>query len=318
MTGDMARFKGKVAIVTGAGRGIGRETALLLARNGAAVVVNDVGAGPMGGGSESPVAQQVADEIIATGGNGIANMADLSTMAGGEDVVNAAVRRFGRIDILINNAGIIRPRRIDQMSEEDFDRVLAVNLKGYFATTRHAASHLIESQGCIVNMSSPSGWGHYSMSSYSAAKEGVAGFSRTVARDLGQFGVRCNVIRPMSSGSAMAATKEAKETKRYSIEVLDVPIVSHAWLRSGMEGTGFPCNVAAAAVWLCTSESAPLNGEEIFISGGHIARVQQPELIRSQFKPGGWDLDGLCDPETVAALTVGVSNRYPRLPHAER
>src|SRR3546814_16734256 len=129
----MGRFDGRVAVITGAGRGIGRETALLMAREGAKVVVNDLGGGPQGGGADASFAQQVVDEIVSAGGEAVAETSSVASMAGGQAVVDCAIKTFGRLDYLINNAGIIRPRRIPALSAEDFDIVLAVHLKGYFA-----------------------------------------------------------------------------------------------------------------------------------------------------------------------------------------
>ena len=305
----MKRFEGKVAIVTGAGRGIGRETALMLASQGARVVVNDLGGGPRGGDAgDTSVAQAVVDEIKAAGGEAVAEGSSVSSMAGGKAVVEAAMDAFGRVDFLINNAGIIRPKRLTEMTEEDFDLVLAVNLKGYFATMRHAAPYLIKQGGAIVNYSSPSGFGHFGMANYSAAKEGVVGLTRSAARDLGEYGVRCNAIRPVAGGSAMAIP-EVYETIRYSVEELQIPYISNQWLDSGgIEARS--ADVAAVAVWLCTDESAPLNGKEIYINGGQIALVQEPELVRSRFNPQGWDLESLCNPATVAALTFDQRNRF--------
>ncbi|WP_433702465.1 SDR family NAD(P)-dependent oxidoreductase [Prescottella equi] len=306
------RFAGKTAIVTGAGRGIGRDTALLLANEGAKVVVNDLGGGPNGAGNNMSVAQAVVDEIIAAGGEAVAETSSVDSMAGGKAVVEAAMDAFGRIDILVNNAGIIRPTRIDQMSEEDFDLVLAVNLKGYFATVRHAAPHLMKRGGSIVNLSSPSGIGHYGMANYSAAKEGVVGFSRTVARDLGEFGVRSNVIRPITANSNMA-TPENLASLSYAVEALGIPPLSNMW----MEGGGAPfavdphsAHAAAAICWLCTEEAQSINGRELFIAGCHIAFYQEPELIRSRFHQAGWDLDSLCGDGTTTALTWDQRNLF--------
>ncbi|MDB5583881.1 MAG: short chain dehydrogenase family protein [Bradyrhizobium sp.] len=305
MTG---RFEGKTAIVTGAGRGIGRETAILLAREGASVVVNDLGGGPQGLGGDNSIAQTVVDEIRETGGTAVAETSSVSTMAGGKALVEMAMDSFGRLDFLINNAGIIRPKRITDMTEEDFDLVLAVNLKGYFATVRHAAEHLKKRGGAIVNLSSPSGFGHLGMSNYSAAKEGVVGFSRSIARELGEFGVRCNVIRPVSGNSAMQIP-EVYETITYSIEKLHIPYISNQWLSSGGID-GLPQHVAAVAAWLCTDEAAPLSGREIYINGAQLALVQEPELIRTQCNPAGWDLESLCAPGATAHLTYDQRNRY--------
>ena len=185
------RFAGKVAVVTGAGRGIGRCEALLLAQQGAKVVVNDLGGAPTGEGADKSVAQMVADEIKAAGGEAVANTDSVTTMEGGKAIIDSAIKNFGRLDILINNAGNLRPKPIWEMTEQDWDLVINVHLKGTFTCTRHAAPIFREQRsGVIVNTASESGLGHYGMANYSAAKEGIVGFTRTVARDLGQFNVQ--------------------------------------------------------------------------------------------------------------------------------
>lgn len=308
----MAQFDGKVAIVTGAGRGIGREIALLMAREGAKVVVNDLGGGPQGGGGDGSYAQTVADEIEAAGGAAVAETSSIASMAGGKALAEAAMDSFGRIDFVINNAGIIRPKRVWDMTEDDWDFVHNVNLKGYFSTVRHAAPHLMKRGGAIVNFSSPSGLGHVGMSNYSAAKEGVVGFTRSIARDFAEYSVRANAIRPVSGGSAMAIP-EVYETISYSIETLKVPPISNLWLGGGGVD-GLPEHVASVAAWLCTDKSAPLNGREIYICGGQVALVQEPELIRAQFNAKGWDLESLSSDGTSTALTFDQRNRFSGAP----
>jgi 3-oxoacyl-[acyl-carrier protein] reductase len=307
-------FAGKVAVITGAGRGIGRETALLLAAHGAKIVVNDLGGGPQGEGADPAVAHAVVDEILAAGGIAVAETSSVATMAGGKAVVECAMDNFGRLDILVNNAGIIRPRRITEMSEEDFDAVLAVNLKGYFATVRAGAEYLKRQGGAIVSMSSPSGFGHLGMVNYSAAKEGVAGLTRSLARELGEFGIRCNAVRPIAHPSTMAIP-ECFETLSYQIETLGIPPISNQWLSS--HGLDPKASCAAAVIaWLCSPLSANLNGREVYIVGGHVALFQEPEMIRSQFAAGGWTLEELSRPEVTRALTYDVRNRYLGQGHA--
>lgn len=304
----MGQFDGRVAIITGAGRGIGRETALLMAREGVRVVVNDLGGGPQGGGADAQYAQQVVDEIKAAGGEAVAETSSVSSMAGGKAVVDCAMDSFGRLDFIINNAGIIRPKRITEMSEEDFDIVLAVNLKGYFATIRAGAEHLKKQGGAIVNLGSPSGLGHYGMANYAAAKEGVVGMTRSVARELAEFGVRANVVRPISGPTTMNIP-EVLETLGYAMNVLKMPPLTNQWL--GNSGpAGVPQNVAAVVAWLCSGLSENLNGRELFINGGHVALVQEPEFIRSQFAVEGWSFEGLCQESTTRALTWDVRNRF--------
>lgn len=304
----MGQFVGRVVAITGAGRGIGREAALLFAREGARVVVNDLGGGPQGGGADTSFAQQVVDEIKAVGGEAIAETSSIASMAGGQALVDCAMDGFGRLDVLVNNAGIIRPRQITEMSEEDWDLVVNVSLKGYFATIRAGAEHLKKQGGAIVNIGSPSGFGHWGMANYCAAKEGVVGMTRAIARELGEYGVRANVIRPMSGGTNLGIP-EVMKTIEYQTGTLRIPHLSNQWLLAhGIETQ--PSHVAAAIGWLASPLAENLNGREIYIVGGQIALVQEPELIRSQFMAGGWTYEGLCDPMVTTALTYDVRNRY--------
>jgi NAD(P)-dependent dehydrogenase (short-subunit alcohol dehydrogenase family) len=304
----VGHFADKVVVITGAGRGIGRDTALLMAREGASVVVNDLGGGPQGGGGDTSLAQQVVDEIVAAGGKAVAETSSVSSMAGGRAVVECAMDSFGRLDFLINNAGIIRPKRITEMSEEDFDTVMAVNLKGYFATIRAGAEYIKRQGGAIVNLSSPSGFGHLGMANYSASKEGVVGLTRSIARELGEFGVRCNAVRPMSQATNMAIP-EVMETIGYQTQTLGIPPLSNQWLLPhNLQTEAF--SVAAVLAWLCSPLSENINGREVFICGAQVALVQEPELIRNQFMAGGWTWEGICDPLVTGALTYDVRNRY--------
>ncbi|MBB4615422.1 SDR family NAD(P)-dependent oxidoreductase [Novosphingobium taihuense] len=304
----MGVFEGQVVAITGAGRGIGREAALLMAREGAKVVVNDLGGGPQGGGGDTSFAQAVVNEIKVAGGEAVAETSSIASMAGGKALIECTMDTYGRLDFLINNAGIIRPRKITEMSEEDFDLVLNVSLKGYFATIRAGAEHLAKQGGAIVNMGSPSGFGHWGMANYCASKEGVVGMTRAVARELGEYGVRANVVRPMSGGTNLGIP-EVMETIAYQTQTLHIPPISNNWLLShGVDSQ--PQHVASVIAWLCAPHSANLSGREVYIVGGHVALVQEPELIRSQFAPEGWTFEGLCDPMVTAALTYDVRNRY--------
>jgi NAD(P)-dependent dehydrogenase (short-subunit alcohol dehydrogenase family) len=197
---------GRVAIVTGAGRGIGREHALALARTGASVVVNDLGGAADGTGADATPAQSVVAEIEAMGGRAIANRDSVSSFAGAKNMIDAAVDTFGRLDILVNNAGILRDRMLANMTEEEWDAVIDVHLKGTFAPARHAAAYWREQSkagaevdGRIINTSSVSGiYGNIGQANYGAAKAGIAAFTVIVSRELQRIGVTCNAIAPIA------------------------------------------------------------------------------------------------------------------------
>ena len=195
---------GRVAIVTGAGRGIGREHALLMAAEGASVVVNDLGGARDGTGGDVGPAQQVVDEVTAAGGRAVANTDDISDWAGAEKLVNTAVETFGKLDVLVNNAGILRDRMLVNMTEAEWDAVIKVHLKGTFAPSHFAASHFRERSkageevdGRIVNTTSPSGiYGNVGQTNYGAAKAGIASFTIIAAKELARYGVTVNAIAP--------------------------------------------------------------------------------------------------------------------------
>ena len=195
---------GRVAIVTGAGRGIGREHSLMLAHQGAKVVVNDLGGSIDGTGNDAGPAQQVVDEITEMGGEAVANTDDISDWRGAERLINQAVEHFGRLDILVNNAGILRDRMLTNMSEAEWDAVIQVHLKGTFAPSRHAAAYWREQSkagnevdGRIINTSSPSGlYGNVGQTNYGAAKASIASFTVIAAKELGRYGVTVNAIAP--------------------------------------------------------------------------------------------------------------------------
>jgi len=232
---------GRVAIVTGAGRGIGREHSLMLAEQGAKVVVNDLGGSMDGTGTDAGPAQQVVDEITAMGGEAVANTDDISDWRGAERLINQAVEHFGRLDVLINNAGILRDRMLTNMTEAEWDAVIEVHLKGTFAPSRHAAAYWREQtkagnevDGRIINTSSPSGiYGNVGQTNYGAAKAGIASFTVIAAKELGRYGVTVNAIAPaaltrmtenLGMGQASDEDKELMAPRRIS------PIV--VWLAS--------------------------------------------------------------------------------------
>src|ERR671932_885458 len=220
----MPNLQGKVAIVTGAGRGIGREHALALAHAGAKIVVNDLGASLAGEGADEGPAHDVVREIEAIGGEAIANGENVADFAGAKRMVDAAVERFGRLDVLVNNAGILRDRMLVNMEEHEWDAVLEVHLKGHFAPTRHAAAHWRERSKAredvrarVINTSSPSGvFGNVGQANYGAAKAGIAGLTLIAAQELGRYGVTVNCIAPNArTRMTEAAFGELPETEGF-------------------------------------------------------------------------------------------------------
>ena len=204
------RLEGQVAIVTGAGRGIGRGEALLLAAQGCRVIVNDLGGSTAGEGNDTSPADEVVAEIKKMGGDAAANYENVASMEGGERMVKQALDTFGRLDILVNNAGILRDRMIFNMSEEEWDLCIAVHLKGHFTATKHAALVFRQQRsGRIINTGSESGMGNMGQGNYSAAKEGIVGLTRTLALDLGRYGVTANAIRPRA-GTRLTLTPELR------------------------------------------------------------------------------------------------------------
>jgi NAD(P)-dependent dehydrogenase (short-subunit alcohol dehydrogenase family) len=248
--------EGRVAIVTGAGRGIGREHALLLAHQGAKVVVNDLGGAMDGEGSDLTPAQSVVEEIKAMGGEAIANGDDISDWDGAERMVRSAIDTFGGLDILINNAGILRDRMLTNMTEAEWDAVIKVHLKGTFAPARHAASYWRDRSkagetnvGRIINTSSPSGiYGNVGQTNYGAAKAGIASFTIIAAKELGRYGVTVNCIAPaaltrLTENLGMGqAPEEIKEQMS-------------------------PAHIAPVVSWLASPESSHVTGRIFDVSG---------------------------------------------------
>jgi NAD(P)-dependent dehydrogenase (short-subunit alcohol dehydrogenase family) len=302
------RLEGKVAIVTGGGRGIGRGEALLLASEGAAVVVNDFGGSAAGEGGDKGPADEVVDEIKAMGGRAIANYGNVADMATGEAVVKQALDEFGRLDILVNNAGILRDRMVFNMSEEEWDAVIAVHLKGHFTTAKYASLVFRQQRsGRIVNTSSESGMGNMGQANYSAAKEGIAGLTRTLARDLGRYGVTANCIRPRAA-SRLTISPQMEEARRRS---------QAAGIRSDTDDAIAriermkPEYIAPLVVYLCTDEAAYINGQDFLVGGAQISLMTQPVYGSTIWNPNGfWTLDELVQlmPQTIGQ---GMRNQWP-------
>lgn len=307
----MQRLKDKVALVTGAGRNIGRAEAMLLAEQGAKVVVNDLGGGPYGTeAGDASLAEMVAQEIRDAGGEAVGQCSTVATREGAEAAVQHAIDQFGRIDILVNNAGIVRPSRIDRMTDMDWQLCMDVSLTASFYTCRAAATHMIaQRSGVIVNTGSPSGFGHWGMANYSAAKEGLLGLTRTIARDLGEFGIRCNLIRPVSHITG-THTPEIDQTIAEAAR-LGIPLLWNKPM-AAPRMTALPEHVAALVIWLCTDAAAHVSGRDFYIQGDEVALIPEPEAIRTSINPGGWTLDAFDDAANSSYIFGDIANRFVR------
>lgn len=306
------RLQGRVAIVTGAGGGIGREHARLLAREGASVLVNDIGA------RKGADAESVVKEIVAEGGTAVADTHS-ATWDGAEDIVRAALDAFGRVDILINNATAGRMNDIWRFTEEDWDLTVGVNLKGYFAMIRAVAPHMCrQGSGVIVNTASGSGFGHPSNAPYAAAKEGVVGLTRTVAKELGRFGVRCNAIRPFAVGSSTSeyAVKTAKWTDLMALTMGPRPGERQPQPAQHDPDAVAPRKIAPFVVWLCTDAAANVNGRTFHVAGDTVSRFSEPQRERVIHHEGGWTLDAL-DAVARTHLVEDLRNDYTLDDHPE-
>jgi len=255
--------EGRVAIITGAGRGIGREHALMLAAHGAKVVVNDLGGARDGMGASLGPAEEVVQEIKAAGGEGIANGDDISDFAGAERMIRQAIESFGRLDVLVNNAGILRDRMLVNMAEAEWDAVIKVHLKGTFAPARHAAAYWRDEAKAgkpvdarIINTTSVSGiYGNPGQTNYGAAKAGIAAFTIIAARELRRYGITVNAVAPA------ALTRMTEDLGMGKGSEADKEALSPRW-------------IAPIITWLASKESAGVTGR-VFEASGHVLAVAE-------------------------------------------
>ena len=279
----MARLDGRVAIVTGAGRGIGRSAARLLASEGASVVVNDLGSAVDGSGNDSGPAHDVVAEIAEAGGKAVANGADISVFAAAENLVQTAIEEFGRLDILVNVAGILRDRMVFNMTEQEWDDVIRVHLKGTFNTTRFASAHWRSlrdesAQNRIINFTSVSGLhGAPGQPNYAAAKMGIVGLTWSSARALGKYGVTVNAISP---GAATRMTDSVPTDRRRTRPEVD------EWS---------PDNVAPIVAYLASERSGWITGRIIHSSGYEVSLYSNPEPVVRIVGTGPWQPDALAE-----------------------
>lgn len=272
------RLEGKVAAVSGGGRGIGRAVALLLAAEKALVVVNDLGCEVDGTGSWKDPADQVVAEIIRDGGTALASYEDVSTMDGGERLIQTTFDTYGSMDILVNSVGVRCDSMIFQMLPEEWDVVLRNSLKSYFTTTKHASIHMRHLHGGrIVNLTADAGLGlgAIAMSNYAAATEGIIGMTRTVARDLGRYGITCNAVSAVAKTRLFPGSVESDQSPGTHLTPDD------------------PENVAPLVVYLCTEESPNANGYVFGVRGGSIYLYSNPAEERSIYKASIFTMDEL-------------------------
>jgi NAD(P)-dependent dehydrogenase (short-subunit alcohol dehydrogenase family) len=299
------KLEGRNAVVTGAGRGIGRAVAMLLAEEGANVVVNDPGVSVDGSGHDNGPAEQVAAEIKAAGGSAVANYDSVATAEGGESMVRQCVDAFGRIDILINVAGILRDRMIFNMAEQEWDDVIAVHLKGHFNTIK-PVSVLMRQQryGRIVNFSSISGLrGNSGQANYGAAKAGIAGLTRVVARDMGRYGVTTNCIAPGAMTRMVAQVPDSARQLRAARGMGPMPATQMLAERT-------PEQVAPMTVWLCTDDAWNVNGKIFHVAGGVVALAHEETPIRQIQREGKWTVEELAM-LVPNQLIAGLQNPAP-------
>lgn len=294
----------KVAVVTGAGRGIGRGEALALAGQGAAVIVNDLGSAADGDGTDQRPAQQVADEIVAAGGRAVANFDSVDDFECAGHLIQQAIEEFGRLDILVNNAGILRDRMIYNLAPEDFDAVIGVHLRGHFCTTRHACAYWRDEHkagrpvaGRIVNTSSASGvFGMVGQTSYAAAKAGIAAMTQVTSMEMARYGVSVNAVCPTArtrltaSGGSMAGREE--------------PAGWHLM---------HPDNVGPFVAFLASDAAADITGQVFGVFGGVVQRYAgwTPAEVIQRSEAGPWEVAELLARRDELFVTSGPAFTSP-------
>src|SRR3954465_12807022 len=281
----MGALDGRVAIITGAGRGLGRAHALLFAAEGAKVVVNDLGGGPEGSGADGTAAEQVVEEIKAMGGDALANRDNVAEWDGGQALIQSAIDAFGRLDILVNNAGILRDRALVNMSEAEWDDVVKVHMKGHFVPTRWAATYWREQakagatvKANIVNTSSTSGLlGNPGQTNYGAAKAGIAACSGIAAMELERYGVRSNAIAPAARTRMTEATPGLGDIVKAPEDAAKFDIWD-------------PANVSPLVAYLATAD-CPLTGKTFFVQGGKVTLMNPWSMGEAFDNNDRWTVD---------------------------
>jgi NAD(P)-dependent dehydrogenase (short-subunit alcohol dehydrogenase family) len=303
------RLEGKVAIVTGGGRGIGRGECLALASEGARIICNDFGGSAAGTGGEQGPADQVVAELKKMGSDAAANYDNVADFESGNRMVQQAMDTFGRLDIVVNNAGILRDKMIFNMTEEEWDIVLGVHLKGHFNLSKHASVIFRQQRsGVFVHTASESGLGNRGQGNYAAAKEGIIGLSRPIARDMGGSGVRSNALRPRA-GTRLVISDEMREAAQKGGA-------------AGMQGfqaleafgkANPPDAIGPFVTWLCTDAAANINGRDFMVSGPLIGLYSLPEIVKKATNEPGhvWTVDEL-DKVIPEQVTGDLVNQWPK------
>ena len=275
-------LKDRVAVVTGAARGIGREVAVLMARQGASVVVNDYGGGPDGSGGDKGPADDVVREIKGFGGQAAANYDSVATMAGGQRIIQTALEHFGKIDIVVNNAGILRDRMIFNMTEEEWDGVIDTHLKGAFAVTRAAVPHMRERKwGRFINMTSTSGLvGNVGQANYAAAKMGIVGLTKVVALDMARYNVTANCISPFAWTRMIGTIPADTDAQK-------------ARLERSKKMT--PAKIAPMAVFLLSDAAEGITSQIFGVRMNEIMLFNANRPVRSVHNSDGWTLEAIAE-----------------------
>jgi NAD(P)-dependent dehydrogenase (short-subunit alcohol dehydrogenase family) len=283
-------LQGKVVAVTGAGRGIGRAIALQCAAEGAAVVVNDYGVDPSGGGADTSPAREVVAEIEAAGGRAVANLASIVDPAGATSIIEDAVAHFGRIDAVVNNAGFLRDAIFHKLSHADWEAVIDVHLNGYFNVSKAAAPHFREQGGgAFVHFTSTSGLiGNFGQANYSAAKMGVVGLSTSIALDMQRFGVRSNCIAPFAWSRLIATIPTETEDQKRRVERMKQMT---------------PEKIAPLTVFLCSDAAKEVTGQIFGVRKNEIFLFSRPQIVRSLHRSEGWTPQSVAE-EMLPALST--------------
>jgi len=277
-----ALLAGKVAIVTGGGRGVGREIALLLARKGASIVVNDLGGTGGGEGADALPATEVVNEIRDMGGNAVANFDSVADFDAAQGMVGQAVETFGKLDIVVNNAGIVRDAIFHKMSEDEWDQVVSVHLKGAFNVSRAAATLFrTQNSGRMIHMTSTSGLiGNFGQANYSAAKLGIVGLSRSIALDMARYNVTSNAIGPFAWSRLIGTIPIKNEEERKRVERLK---------------SMTPAKVANLVAALASDAAQHVTGQVFVSRGSEVMLMSQPRPLRAMARPDGWTPETILD-----------------------